>query len=381
MMKSAASLLMIVALAGRALAGPAPEPAPAQPLLRIEPIYYPAANATSAAGKERLRAERIVFGQELANNATWDPTAIQQAVAAMQEGAADTVEDNIARFGKALAALHEKFRAGWELYQAGKWTEATAAFAPLLKEKVMLIKARYQHNTMPPYSYTLTRFLQAECQARDGNLMDAVISYQVCADKLPGNLTFCASAQARAAQIYEATGRAHYALPFHKANAALFASQFTDLENLRLNTLISKMAANDPFRLALRTTGELEQRLAAADTGAETKALQDKLMEHLEYMLAEAEEEARQFLEHTEVIAKGALTGELREGAVPPELMLTNPTVAATGTDDWGKLRPREKQQLLQMFQEQYPQRYRDMIESYFKAVSEAETQPGRDGR
>jgi hypothetical protein len=234
---------------------------------------------------------------------------------------------------------------------------------------------------MPPYAYTLTRFLQAECQARGGNLLDAVISYQVCSDKLPGNFTICASARARAAQIYDGTGRSHYALPFHQANAALFIHQLNDSENLRLNTLITKLAANDPFRLALRMTGELEERLSRAETGVETQASQGQVLEHLQFMLAEAEEEERQFLEHTEVIAQGADSGALREGGVPAELRVTNPEVAAAGTDDWGKLRPREKQQLLQMFQEQYPQRYREMIESYFKAVAEAENQPGRNGR
>ena len=48
--------------------------------------------------------------------------------------------------------------------------------------------------------------------------------------------------------------------------------------------------------------------------------------------------------------------------------------VAIVGTDDWGSLRPREKQELIQMFSETYSERYRDMLEEYYRSISIAET-------
>jgi len=44
-----------------------------------------------------------------------------------------------------------------------------------------------------------------------------------------------------------------------------------------------------------------------------------------------------------------------------------------------GLARPRERQQLLQLFQETYPQRYRDMLEAYYRTMSKAETEHARN--
>ena len=48
-------------------------------------------------------------------------------------------------------------------------------------------------------------------------------------------------------------------------------------------------------------------------------------------------------------------------------------TRPSDGSDDWGKLKPREKQELIEAFKEMYPERYREMLEAYYKNLAESE--------
>jgi hypothetical protein len=73
-------------------------------------------------------------------------------------------------------------------------------------------------------------------------------------------------------------------------------------------------------------------------------------------------------------IVFGASEGKLRSGGITEEFIL-NERPELNGDDDWGKLRPREKQQLIEAFKEKYPERYSEMLEEYYKRVSEIETQ------
>ena len=65
--------------------------------------------------------------------------------------------------------------------------------------------------------------------------------------------------------------------------------------------------------------------------------------------------------------------GSLKKGVRTEQFLFTN-DVSVVGSDDWGKLRPREKQELVQMFSETYSERYRNMLETYYKTMSVQET-------
>lgn len=380
MMTPAAAVMLAMVL------GAAVHPPPARghsapqeaDLLTIEPVDYPAAEALGEAAAVRLAAERAVFAAELRRTAEYDPAAVNEAVERLEDGAVDTVQDNLERIASTLAALHEEFAAGYEHYRDGRWQEAADAWTPLLEEVVTLVKASYQHNTMPPYQYTITRFLQAECLARLGSLREAVIGYQVVFGKMPDNLTFSATARRRAANIYERTGRAHFAIPLIQQIAARHADLLSDEENLRLALKVEQLMAVDPYRLGARRAAEAARRLERFEIGELTQAAQQDIMQYLSQMMALAEEEERPFLEHMDVIAQGAEESTLREGANPDQF-LTEMDVSMTGDDDWGALRPRERQQVLEQLYERYPQRYRDMLEAYYRRMSEAETREGAE--
>jgi hypothetical protein len=45
--------------------------------------------------------------------------------------------------------------------------------------------------------------------------------------------------------------------------------------------------------------------------------------------------------------------------------------VSRTGSEDWGRLEPRERHELLETFHELCPPRYRDQVETYFRRTAE----------
>lgn len=381
--------LLWSAMGGAEPAGPA-DPAGAKPLVSleslvkpVEPIDYPAPELLTETGRMRLEAERLSMQREFERNATWEPELIKKTAETMRAGATNTVQDNFIRFAKALAALHGPFTKAYELYQAGKYAETAQVMMDdrkLLKERVNLIKARFQHNTMPPYAYCLARTLHAECCGRQGQLSEMIIGYQVVYEKLPDNFTFSAAARMRAARIYEETGRAHFAIPIYRQLIDRFGGFLIDTEILRLTRKIAELERIDPYRAGALGAAEAAVRLSRSETGPLTQAPQKALLGQLAAMLALAEEEQRPFLEHTDTIALAGEKSSLRDGA-PPSQILTPTDVSLSGSDDWGKLRPREKQQLLQLFNETYPQRFRDMLEAYYKTLSEAEAEAARKSR
>jgi len=354
---------------------PSTQPAPGPPL---EPIVYPTPEMLTSAGRTRLRAEREILAAEFALRAALDPADIRRVVAEMERGAKDTVQDNFERMAKAFAAFHEEFRRAWGLYQAGRYAEVAAILEPYQQEKKKHTGPMPAHLRLQSYQYAIAKMLFGECSGRMGNIIDAVLSYEAVAMRHSGNLSFGATAMFRAAQIYENTGRAHYCLPFYKGLARHYADLLCDEQALAVRNRILRLTAeNDPYRLILRKSADSQKRLARADVSTATQLVQEELMAALNAAMAMPEEYPHWF-EHCEVISMGAETGKLREQA-PPRLMGPNDMPPLAGSDDWGKLRPRERQQLLQLFQETYPQRYRDMLEAYYRTMSKAETEHARN--
>lgn len=344
---------------------------PATTMPAILPIEYPQPAMLTDTGRARLAAERQVFGTELLSNPRYNPDLARPAIARMLDNPANTVQDNYRRFAEALAAVEPQFAEGWRLYNQGRFAEAADAITPLMAERVG-IKQSYKHDTMSPYAYETTKFLFAQCQGHLGSMVEAIVAYQVVFEKLPDSFTFSCAARYRAAAMYEQTGRAHWALPIYKDILLRFGAMLSDQENLVLAAKVSALAKIDPYRQANLRAFEVEARLARGESGPAVRAAQQQLLELMSQMLAMNEEEERPFLESTQAIVFGADTGKLEKGTLG-DAVLMGEDVAKVGADDWGTLRPREKQQLIQLFNQTYPQRYREMLEAYYRNVSAAE--------
>lgn len=363
-----------------ALALGADNPAPAattkpKPVifLQVLPLEYPVAELLSPAGRQRLKIERDSMAQELLDNATWDGHKVDAAVAKMQGGAADTVQDNTLRFSEAEAALHDKFGSAYRLYREKRWDDAGEAFNALLWEKVVLIKARRKHNVLPPYAYCVAKNMYAECVGRAGDISAAIIAYQIVYHKLPGSLTLALPARMRAAQMYELTNRAHFAIPIYDQVLAQHGKYLAETEVKRLRAHLENLITNDAFRNAPQEAQTLVERVKKGDLSLATVAAQKKFAETLNLLLVEAEEEDRPFLEHSEFLSTGTDSGALKAGS-PGRASPLGDDPPKGGSDDWGQLKARDKQQLLELFKQTYPERYREMLEAYYRNISNAET-------
>jgi|GEM_PF-3713208 len=345
----------------------------------VAPVLYPERTMLSPAGIARLSAERRAMAQELLDNAVWDPDEIKRQVEILNRGEVADTYELIKRFADACEKLHPPFADAYKLYKDGKWNEAADAFEKLLFKRTVLIKAKNAHDTLPPFQYSIAKFMQAECLARRGSLKDAIVAYQVVFQKMPEALTLAAASRHRAALIYETTDRVHFATPMLEDNLRLHGRLFTDAHRAALEKTIADYNAKDPFLIAQTRVHEISRRITNGDTSEQTQQLQKELMAMLARMLVLAEEEGRQFLEHTDAIGTGAESGKLEKGGTP----MLNPLGAdpsKTGPDDWGQLRPREKQQLIEAFKAAYPDRYRDMVEAYYRNISDKETNTTNSG-
>jgi hypothetical protein len=374
-------LVVVVALASGAYgqsAATRPSSAPATTLPAIPTVDYPLPAILTPAAGARLQAERIVFEQELFNNAKYDQDDVKRVCAESFAGAADTVQDNLRRFANALSFFEPQFAKGWDLYQKKQWADAAEGFRPLMMEKVG-IKQHFQHNTMSPYCYTMTKFLWSECVAQQGQMVEAIVGYQICFEKLPMNFTFSAPARMRVALLYEQTERPHWSLPIYKEVLTHYGAMLTDMENLRLGAKVTALAEIDPYRQAVRKAYQALHRLSRAESTRVTQANQRDLIALMQDMQKMNEEEQRPFLESTQVIVWGAQSGRLEEGT-SGTIMLVGEDAPKVGSDDWGQLKPREKQQLIEAFRQMYPQRYTQMLEAYYRNLAAAEANGANGG-
>ncbi|GDY11289.1 hypothetical protein LBMAG53_01660 [Planctomycetota bacterium] len=336
----------------------------------------------SAAGRERLAAERAAIAAEIEADATRDPGLNQRAAAKVLAAEVASPQALLTAFASAYATLDPRFASGWEHYVAGRAEPAHTAWKPLITEDVskILIKAKFKHDTLPPYTYCLVRLLIAEVEELGGDVKNAVISHQVVFGKMPASLAMAGLAQLHATRIYLGSGRAHWVLPILRDYAAAFHGCLTPLASITLgNRIRSIEQTQDPYRTAFHlATANLARIRHGGSDRAALVADQDRLLAALNGMLALAEEEPRPFLEHSESLSDvGGDGANLREGKSPADFAtLTGATPALAGDDTWGALRPRERQELLQALQQRYPQRYRDLLEAYYRALA---TQPAAE--
>lgn len=368
------------------------------PSVSIEPLPYPTPAALNARAAAQLAAERGAFAQDLREIYRWKCTVshkIRPLLGEMAEAEVDgiverlergtprdTPEDNLARFYEALALRVPPFAKALALSGEGAHIGAAAALEPLMEENPLTIgvKVRLRHDTLPPYCYSTVKFLYAECLGRAGNLTDCTIAYHVVYMKVPRSLTLAAPAMMRVARVYDGTARAHYAIGVYQALAVRMGHLLSDAENLRLaNRVMALGLDHDPYRLAERRSTDLLRRLERDETGAGSLASGEALMGHMRGMLVGVDEEARPFLESTMAIVQGASEGKLRSGKVADELILGE-APAEGGDDQWGRLPPRERRQLLEALKERYPERYGEMLEEYYRRMSELESASGGTG-
>jgi hypothetical protein len=375
--------------------------------VRLAPVEWPSAEMLSPEGKAWLREERRVFAEELrklkewippnmrgAASKSWGPwktmlseshaieyvpempaVEVEAIIRAMEKGALDTVSDNQERFQQALAKRIPTFADAVKHYRAGHYDKAVAALKPLTKEDVLHAFHYYQYDTMPPYIYSAVTMFEGACYGMNGALHNAFVRYLIVYNsKLPGSMSFAATARWRCAAIYEQSSRAHFAIPIYQNLAMRYRDKLSDSTLLKLNVRYRRMMMDNPFRQAVKLATQVTGNLLNDDTGAETQTKQKGLTARMATIINDLEKDGRG---HSQV--NWEMTGfeineaSLQEGTAPGKFNFEK-DVDAVGSDNWGKLRPREQQELMHTFMERFADEYRPLIEAYYREMSRQET-------
>ncbi|MGD0900251.1 MAG: hypothetical protein ABR915_20655 [Thermoguttaceae bacterium] len=410
------SIALAVTLAAASAARGAADPASADVRTRIPPILWPADGTLTPTGAEVLKEERRFFAEELRHVREWIPDnmrgattktwargqktmlseshavehvpdmpaeQVERIVAEMENGARNTVLDNIQRFREALAKRVPVFAQALQHCKGGQHGKANETVSVLTKEDVLHAFFLYQYDTLPPYIYCTVTFFEGECFAMDGALHDAAVRYLiVCKGKLPLSLTFSATARMRVADMYEKSERTHFAIPLYQAIAEKFAETLGDTDLLRLHVRARRMMRENPFRNIAAGTGDVRRLMDRARSGPSVQDAQATMLKLMRGIINDEEVETRgHFQINWEMMATEQFQrGGLQEGSAPTKFNFEADALMA-GNDDWGKLRPREKQEVIQRFFATYSDEYRDMLEAYFHSMSRTENKPPADRR
>lgn len=387
-------------------AGPAADEKPRQV---VQPVVWPADDALTAKGREILREERRVFCEELrrlkewvpdnmrgATSRTWTrtgktmfseshaiehvpdmpPEEVEKIVAEIQDGARDTALDNAGRFYRALCRRIPVFAKGYQEYRNGEYGKAAeTVHDPLTREKVLHAFFLYQYDTLPPMIYSTVTFFEGECYGLDGALHDAMVRYLiVCKGKMPLGLTFSATARMRLADMYERSARPHFGIPYYRKISEVYADALTDVALLRLNVRGRLLMERNPFRESLAYAGDVCRFLDRGRLGEPTQAGQAELLARMRKIVSDEEGDGRGNLQvNWEMMGTEISGAGLQEGASPQKFTFYKDVVIG-GSDDWGKLKPREKQEIVQQFFAGFPDEYRQMSEEYYRAMSRSRT-------
>jgi len=154
----------------------------------------------------------------------------------------------------------------------------------------------------------------------------------------------------------------------------------------------------DPLGTLSTKMTDVEQRLLATDSGRTTQERQRDIIIMLDDLIATAEEQSGGGQGQSQQQgrrknggksdcqgqASGAGSGRPAGLGVPSSpakvsALVGGAVVRPTGlskirpsdpSDDWGRLPPRQREELLKRFQESMPERYREMIRDYYRALA-----------
>ena len=400
------------ALPAIAAEGPAAEPTETR--TRIQPILWPPDGAVTPMGAEVLKEERRFFAEELRHLHEWIPDnmrgattkqwargqktmlseshaiehvpempaeEVEKIIAEMEAGAANTVLDNVRRFRAALARRVPVFAKALEHHRAGQFGKAIETVAVLTKEDVLHAFFLYQYDTLPPYIYCTVTSFEGECFAHDGALHDAAVRYLIVGKgKLPFSLSFSATARMRVADLYERSERTHFAIPLYLSLAEKYADTLSDTEVLRLHVRAKRMMRENPFRQIVATAGDVRRLMDRGHSGPAVQEPQAAMLKLMRGIINDEEAESRGHLQiNWEMVAiEQFQRGGLQEGAAPVKFNF-EADVLTVGSDDWGKLRPREKQEVMQKFFATCSDEYREMLEAYFRNMSRGEKKAAKE--
>jgi tetratricopeptide (TPR) repeat protein len=345
-----------------------------------DPLQTPQGKMAEAA-RNKLTAERKAVAEELGKSLQFDPDKVKAALKDLDEGVDNSPEDNVDRAAKALARIDPNFAKAHDFVAKGKWADAAAALGDALADE------------KPGYQAALKRLLLGDCLQKQGRTKEAAAAWEAVLNRMPERLSFAYLAGLRLAEAYEKMDHPFYALTIYKYWMQNYG--FLDFKTAQgLMPRVQQLAADygDPLGTAAEKMTDVGTRLKGIDSGQETQTVEKRIVAILDDLIKAAEDQQNQGKGQGQGQGQGQGMGQ-GTGAPRGNGRPSSPATASSlplgdtarpdsplsktrpsdGSDDWGKLKPREKQELIEAFKEMYPERYREMLEAYYKNLAETE--------
>lgn len=330
-----------------------------------------------------LGRERAAVQREIEDGLMFDDTKFEEAFAALKDKPADTPGDNIRRIVAAFALVDLRLSGPAKKFAEGDYEAAANE-----------VKAIVNPNGTG-YLDAARRMIYADSLSALRRDADAVQAYRDILQTTPDKVSFAAVAALKAGQTYEKMGRMMYAVNYY----TWWMDNYGFLDPDAATELAAKVATveedyRDPLGTLAGRMDNVERRLASADSGEQTQVQQRDIVRMLDDLIAMAEEQSSSSSSSsgsssgqsqgqgqsgsssggpptgTGQPSSPAQTSALPPGNAPkPEgLSEIHPSDA---TDAWGKLPIREREKLVELFKKQYPDRYKEMLEAYYRKLAE----------
>ncbi len=348
---------------------------------------------------DRLALERRQVAAEIEEGLLFDPAQIKAALKELNANPKHTYADNAQRICRAFAKVDQHFGKAWALFAAGDFQAAATAVKPFVSSRDTSYLAAAKR-------YCYARALEQAGRRNE----DAVDAYTDIVKELPGRFSFPSLALLNAGATYERMHRRLYAMALYETWIDTFGVLDPDKAD-ELADIVKEIAADysDPLASLANKMNGVAERLSLVDSGRDTQKRQKDIVAMLDDLIATAEESASSSSKKQQQQQKqkkdgecsscgkpGHTAGECKSGGQGgksgPAGGLGIPSTGATasrltggaprkaenlsevrpsdGTDDWGKLPPRDRAKMLEGFKESMPERYRNMLRDYYRSLA-----------
>lgn len=126
------------------------------------------------------------------------------------------------------------------------------------------------------------------------------------------------------------------------------------------------------------------RQISHGETGQPVREKQDRAIAMLEDLIKEAEDQEKSDNQNNNSGGKGDQPNQNQPGGGAKQSSLPGGSdkdavlrqTRARPGDTWGKMPPKEREQVLQSIQKQFPSRYRDLLEQYYRELSKDQPAP-----
>jgi hypothetical protein len=332
------------------------------------------------AGPMLLEQEREAAIREIEDGLLFDPERIDLAVAHIGDDPQDTPADNIERIITAFAMVDQRFSSPVRAYRGEDYDAAAMDVRAIINP------------AGAGYLDAAKRLIHAESLRRLGRDEDALEAYAELLDAMADKVSFASTAALRTGEVYEAMGRRLYAGRAY----ALWLKHYGFLDEQLADELHEKVQQiqseyEDPLGTLADRMAEVGRRLDESDSGAETQQREQQIVGMLGDLIASIEDSqgggggggggggapgSSSGQSSGASNGQGNASNPRQQSVLPGDGQAVRPQGQAaqrTGGDDgaWGALPPRQREQLLEAFRQQYPDRYAEIVERYYRRLAE----------